>query len=189
MSALAIPARPPTDTNQTPMGHTAFAFTCLRVPIGISILLALAYNRPLFGALALTLFVVIDIGDGKVARAADSDTAYRRGLDSLIDRATVLAFFLLATVHVHGFLAPAMTIAIVNLIALPVARSTWRKNRIVLKAPSWHHSWSITFFIAGILYFIGDARMAIAAAAFGAMLLFICTSFLVREHVLIGRSH
>ena len=165
MSAIAISAKRPADASPTTAGRAAFAITCLRVPIGISILLGIIYERPLAGSLALTLFVVLDIGDGKIGRSTNSDTAYRRGLDSIIDRATVLAFFLAASFYVHDFRGPVIAIVVANLTALPFAASTWRKSRLVLKAPSWHHSWSITLFIGGVLYFVGYTRLAVAAAA------------------------
>jgi hypothetical protein len=135
----------------------------------------------------LTLFVVLDVADGIVARVGRVDDSSRRGLDSLIDRATVVIFFLVAAAHTSYFWPVASAIALVNIIALHFALASWRRSRVVLKAPAWHHGWSLALYLTGLLDFGGETGLAIAVGSIGALTMVICTIELMHTHVILGR--
>jgi phosphatidylglycerophosphate synthase len=137
---------------------------------------------PLAGGVTLTLFVGLDIIDGVIARGINSDDAYRRGLDSVIDRTIVVAFFFGAAFRVHAFLAAAAIIGAMNLVILPFAVATWRKYRVIFKAPRWHRSWTIMLFAAGLLYFSNMITESVLMALCGAICMSICTASLIYAH-------
>ena len=178
MSTLVPPA---THRNIRGLASTgAFAVTAVRAPVGLTVLVAVITGHAVLGAIALSLFVGLDVMDGVIARRACIDDAYRRGLDSLIDRVMVVAFFLDASLHMVSLLPSAIAILTVNLIALPLALTTWRKHRVVIKAPQWHKIWSLLAFLAGLLYFAD--LMVVPVTAIAAIAMTICTSQLCMLH-------
>lgn len=187
MGTLIAQATRSNGSNETALANTALWITCTRIPIGIGILSCVMMGLPLAGGVTLTLFVGLDIIDGVIARASHSDDAYRRGLDSVIDRTIVTAFFSVATAQVNAFLAAAAIIAIMNLVTLPFAVSTWRKYRLVFKAPRWHRSWTIILFAAGLLYFNSMITEAVLMAVGGAICMSVCTGSLIYAHVTLGK--
>jgi phosphatidylglycerophosphate synthase len=167
--------------------RSAFLATWVRIPLGIFVLGCLVAGRDALGTVILTLFVILDVVDGAIARAGDADNSYRRGLDSIVDRLAVTAFFIVAALQSSAIWPAASVIVTVNLAALPFGVLTWQRSRVVLKAPAWHRSWSLTLFLAGLLYLNDNAGLAGVTAIAGALTMAACTIELVCTHLSLGR--
>jgi len=188
MKASVIAVGPRLAPTGAAWSRSAFLATGVRVPVGVLALSCLAAGHNALGKGALILFVLLDIGDGAIARAGNVDDSYRRGLDSIVDRLTVTAFFMIAATQSRAIWSAASAIAIVNIVALPFGVMTWRRSRTVLKAPVWHRSWSLTLFLAGLLYLDDNVTLASVAAIAGALVMVACTIELVFVHVSLGRK-
>ncbi|MEV0250541.1 CDP-alcohol phosphatidyltransferase family protein [Nocardia sp. NPDC050712] len=163
--------------------------TWARIPLAIGVAGCVLVDQRLLGAASLTLFVLVDLLDGSAARrSAHGDDAQRRGLDSLIDRTTVVVVFLAAAIHSAWFLVPALLVGACSLAALPVALGSYRRSDIVLKAPVLHRIWSLSLFASGLLWFAGASVAATLTAIAGSALCVACTVHLIEEHLRIARS-
>ena len=187
MSTLVVQAKARRVRDGPILPTVAFALTWVRVPVGLVVLASLMVDRDLLGAATLTLFVGLDVVDGIVARAGGADSSSRRGLDSVVDRTTVVAFFLGAALRNWPLWPAASVIAITNLVALPFALVTWRRYAVVLKAPGSHHIWSLTLFLAGLLYLNDKTGLAAIIGAIGALAMAICSTRLVCTHAALVR--
>lgn len=188
MSMLVVPAKARRAPAEPVLSAVAFALTWVRVPVGLVVLVSMMADRDLLGLAALTLFVGLDVVDGIIARAGEADSPSRRGLDSLVDRTTVVAFFLGAALRNWPLWPAASVMMLVNLVALPIAVVTWRRYRMVLKAPRWHRIWSMTLFLAGLLYLNKETGLAAVTGAIGALAMAICSTKLIYTHITLGRA-
>ena len=182
MNTLVVPVVRSADSAKAGPQTIGVAMTVVRIPIGLAVLDSVLFGDRLFGALGLILFVGLDILDGAIARTCDGDTAQRRGLDSIIDRSVVTLFFLEASSHMYAFLPAAASIVAVNLAGIPFVVTSWRRYRVVLKAPAWHHTWSLLLFIGGMLYFAHIWSAAIVISTLGAIFFVACSSILIDSH-------
>jgi len=185
---LLVPAK----TSGAPAGPSAlsisaFVATGARIPIGVVVLISLLAGKGLLGALALTLFVALDIADGMIARAANVDNGYRRAFDSFIDRAVVTVFFVEAAFRTSPLWLAASIVALTNILSLPLALTIWYRDRVVMKAPNWHRVWSTLLCLSGLFYFAGEVGPAVVIATVGALCIAMCSADLARSHFLLAR--
>jgi phosphatidylglycerophosphate synthase len=187
MSMLVVPAKLTEVTTKSALSAAAFVMTWVRVPIGFFILISLLTRSNLLGMAMLVLFVILDVADGIVARAGRADNSSRRGLDSLIDRSTVVIFFVEAAMQSNVLRPAALIIALINVASLPFAIITWHRYRVVLKAPEWHRLWSAGLFMTGLLYFAGRVEIAAVTGTLGALAMLACSLEMISMHITLGR--
>ena len=116
--------------------------------------------------------------DGSVARAAGEDDAVRRGLDSIVDRTTVTAFFGVVALSQSWAGVAAWIMLFCNLGLMAVALNRYRAG-FVVKAPSWHRVWSALFGVAALLTCFGN-DLARPVAGLGVVAFVACSLDLAR---------
>lgn len=169
--------------------RTAMNLTWVRVPIGLVIAGTMLSRSFILGTVALLAFVAIDVLDGQVARSNGGDTAERRALDSAVDRCVTPAAMLVAGVAVPALAVLGGLLLLVSALAAPHARYTMRTFGVVLRAPSWHKSWSLSLVAAGLLYLGGLDALAVWTASVGVVLAAVCTYELWKIHRSLRTQH
>lgn len=169
--------------------RTAMSLTLVRLPLGLLVGETMLSRNFILGAVALLAFAAIDVLDGQIARSNGGDTAERRALDSAIDRlVTPLAMFA-AGFAVPAFAALGAILLLVSALAAPHARYSLRTFGVVLRAPAWHKSWSLSLVVAGLLYLGGLDSLAVAIASVGVVLAAVCTFELWKIHRSLRAQH
>jgi phosphatidylglycerophosphate synthase len=162
----------------------AVAVTWTRAPVVALLCAAFAQRSALPGLSLLTLFVLLDVLDGVLARASSfGDSAMRRALDSGIDRLGTGAVMMAAgsQVPLLGWLGLALIS--LSAVALPAAFMSFHLDGLVLKAPKWHKTWSLTLTLAGGLFLMGEDSAACVVAGLGVFVALKCTRALRSQHL------
>src|SRR5688572_20031271 len=95
--------------------------TLSRIPLGLCVVTAVLLGAAFEGVIALTIFVAVDIVDGVAARGLGQDDADRRGVDSIIDRVTVMLVLFSVSIQAPAMALPALVVAATGVVAAPYA--------------------------------------------------------------------
>lgn len=153
-------------------GRLSRALTTSRIPIGLAGIGFLYRGNESLAVLLFAIFATIDYFDGAAARAQNSETASRRILDVLIDRAFIHAAISICAFQ-YGSVGLTLVLILLGRDVLQAAFSTSLalKYRIVVVGPKWHMSYGLSMLIWGskvVLFGSPDPLLTVVALAVSA---------------------
>jgi phosphatidylglycerophosphate synthase len=125
--------------------------TCARLPLGGIAAILVLTDRWHLAASAVALFVVLDVLDGRFARAGGlDDTAWRRMADAVIDKFSVHACMAGIAVTLPSTVPVWLAILFRDIWQSSVAATVLAQRRVVVAGAWWHRLFSLSMAVWAI---------------------------------------
>jgi phosphatidylglycerophosphate synthase len=126
------------------LGKIGVVITYTRIPIGVAIAVTGFMGIWLLAALLLALFALLDLLDGRFARAGGvSDTAKRRIFDACTDKVTAHLCFIVIATQIPSILWVWPIVLLRDLIQGGTAFLIMRDMRVVVAGAWWHRFFTL----------------------------------------------
>jgi phosphatidylglycerophosphate synthase len=134
----------------TPWARIGRFLTYGRLPLGVMAALLVFTGWWRLAAVLVAVFVLIDVVDGRFARAGGlADSARRRATDALIDKLSVHACALGVCVYMPEALYLWVPLLARDLVQATVAGAALQTRRVVVAGAWWHRFFSLSMAIWG----------------------------------------
>jgi phosphatidylglycerophosphate synthase len=155
------------DRPTTALAWIGEVMTYSRIPLGALAALLIFTDRWRLGAAAVGLFVVMDVLDGRFARAGGlGDMAHRRAMDATIDKLSVHACFAGIAVTLPAVIPIWSVIVVRDVWQSTVAGLLLVQRRVVVAGAWWHRFFSLSMAVwAATVLISGEPSLGLAGLA------------------------
>jgi phosphatidylglycerophosphate synthase len=135
----------------TALGVVGQLMTFARIPLGCSATLLIVADQWGLAVGTVLLFVVLDLLDGRFARAGGiSDTARRRAVDATVDKLSVHACALAACLHMPEAAACWVPLLVRDAVQTATSLAVMARLRAVVAGAWWHRFFSLSVALWGV---------------------------------------
>lgn len=149
-SVIVLPLQAEKPAKASVLVRVGTAMTYVRLPLGASAALLIVGDAWLLAAALVALFVIVDVLDGRFARAGGgADTAERRAADAIIDKLSVHVCALAVCFTIPIAVMAWIPILIRDIIQGSVSSLNISRSGVVVAGAPWHRIFSLSVAVWG----------------------------------------